>query len=190
MKRFLDVSFALVAILVLFPLFVVVSCSILATSGRPIFYVQSRIGKSKRQFRLIKFRTMVNNADALKVSLFDKNEATFPFFKIKDDSRITPIGKFLRKTSLDELPQLFNVLIGDMSIVGPRPVLIEEATFLNDRRFTVRPGITGPTQIYRDKNLSLGERDQLELTYTRSKHKLCTDLRIILKTLRVVFKGV
>ena len=189
MKNFFDKAFALTAIILLSPLFLIVSCLILVTSSRPIFYIQDRVGKNKKIFRLIKFRTMVKNADELKASLSKQNEAVFPFFKIKNDSRITPIGKFLRKTSLDELPQLFNVLRGDMSIVGPRPVLPEEALFLEDYRFDVRPGITGPTQIYRDKKLSLDKRNQLELYYIQRKHKLLTDLRIILKTLCVVFKG-
>ena len=189
MKRIIDVLLSLAAIIVLLPLFIIISCAVLISSGWPIFYIHNRVGKDRRQFRLIKFRTMVNNADALKPTLATQNEATFPFFKIKNDVRITKIGRILRKTSLDELPQLFNILIGDMSIVGPRPVLIDESAFLNNSRFTVRPGLTGPTQIYRDKKLSLDEMNKLEMDYVQSKHKLIVDLCIICKTLRVVFKG-
>lgn len=189
MKRVFDVIFSFTAIIILSPLLLLISLLVLITSGRPIFYLQNRVGKDRKQFRLIKFRSMVKNADELKVKMFAQNEATFPYFKIKNDSRITPIGKFLRKTSLDELPQLFNVLKGDMSIVGVRPVLPEEAVHLEDFRFTAEAGITGATQLYRDKKLSLKGISQIEKEYIHRKHKFWGDILIIFKTFRVVFKG-
>ena len=189
MKRFFDVALSLCAIILLIPLFIVVSCLILITSGRPIFYVQKRVGMNRRRFKMYKFRTMVKNADALKDTLAEQNEEMFPFFKVKNDPRITKLGKILRKTSIDELPQLFNVLKGDMSIVGPRPLLPMESYYFEDERFDVLPGITGPTQIYRDKRMGVAERERIERDYILSKHQMLADMRIILKTVGVVFKG-
>lgn len=185
MKRSAEVILSAAAIIILSPLLVIISLAILISSGWPIFYVQERVGKDKKVFRLIKFRTMVRNADALKAYMWNENEAVYPFFKINKDTRITKIGRILRKLSLDELPQLFNVLMGDMAFVGPRPVLREEAAHLNELRFTVRPGITGPTQIYRNKQMGLNERNKLEIEYIQNKN----DLSLILKTFKVVFKG-
>lgn len=185
MKRSAEVILSAATIIILSPLLVIISLAVLISSGWPIFYVQERVGKDKKVFRLIKFRTMVRNADALKAQMWNENEAVYPFFKINKDTRITKIGKALRKLSLDELPQLFNVLIGDMAFVGPRPVLKEEAAHLNELRFMVRPGITGPTQIYRNKQMDLNERNKLEIEYIQNKN----DLSLILKTFKVVFKG-
>ena len=117
------------------------------------------------------------------------NEANFPFFKCSSDPRVTPIGRILRKTSIDEIPQLINILKGEMSFVGPRPVLPEEAKYIIDEHFWVKPGLTGPTQIHREKNLTLEEYNLLDREFVNSKHPIWRDLVIILKTFKVVFKG-
>lgn len=189
MKRLFDIVLALCALIILSPILAAAALAVLICSGRPIFYVQERVGKGGRIFRIIKFRTMVRDADELKATLLSENEAPFPFFKIKNDSRITQIGRILRRTSIDELPQLFCVLRGDMSIVGPRPVLKEEAEHLDALRFTVHPGLTGPTQIYRGVRITPSERAMLESEYILAEHRLLTDMRIILATVRVVFRG-
>lgn len=189
MKRFCDIVLSLLALIVLSPLFVFIGIAIFIDSGAPIFYTQTRVGKGRKTFRLIKFRTMVKNADKIKAELYAQNEAAFPYFKIKNDSRITRVGKFLRKTSLDELPQLINIIKGEMSIVGCRPVFPEEAVHLKDIRFTVNAGLTGATQIHRNENLPLDEIERLEAEYVNHPNKFWADLCIILKTFKVVFKG-
>lgn len=189
MKRTFDLVVSVLALIVLSPLFVIVAIAILIDSGAPIFYTQTRVGKRRKPFRLIKFRTMVKNADKLKSKMYSQNEAAFPYFKIRNDSRITKVGKFLRRTSIDELPQLFNIIKGDMSIVGCRPVLPQEASYLKDIRFEVDAGLTGITQIHRNENLALDEIERLEAEYVNSTKRMWLDLCIIFKTFKVVFKG-
>jgi exopolysaccharide biosynthesis polyprenyl glycosylphosphotransferase len=145
-KRILDLAISFVLLVALTPLFLVVAALIKLTSPGPVFFRQERMGINKRRFVIYKFRTMVPNAEEMMESLEDLNEVSGPVFKIMDDPRITPIGKFLRRTSIDELPQLFNILKGDMSLVGPRPLPVRDYQGFNQdwqrRRFTVRPGIT------------------------------------------------
>lgn len=188
MKRILDIIFSLLLIILLSPLFLILSFMILVSCGRPIFFKQKRVGKDRKEFILYKFRSMVQNAEQEKYKLLQFNEAAPPFFKMKDDPRITPIGRVLRKLSLDELPQLFNILKGDMSFVGPRPTIVEEARYLSGTRFKCRPGLTGPTQIFREKVLNLNEIQELEDNYV-NKNSIFNDFIIVLKTFAVVFKG-
>ena len=187
--KFFNIIIALILLIVLSPLFIIVSLLILILDGKPIFYTQERVGKDKRIFKIFKFRTMVNNADELKNQLLSENEATFPFFKIREDKRITKIGKILRKTSIDELPQLINVIKGDMSFVGVRPILKEEMPYLSEERFLVNAGMTGPTQILRGEKLTLDEINEVESKYAKNKNIL-NDLKIVFKTFLVIFKGV
>jgi lipopolysaccharide/colanic/teichoic acid biosynthesis glycosyltransferase len=150
-----------------------------------VFYRQQRVGKGGRLFDVVKFRTMVPDAHALRHDLVSMNEADGPLFKIRNDPRVTRVGRFLRKTSIDELPQLWNVLRGEMSLVGPRPALPEEAALwsadLRDR-LRVQPGITGMWQVSGRSNTSFEEYSRLDLYYV-DNWSLLTDLSILGKTL-------
>jgi lipopolysaccharide/colanic/teichoic acid biosynthesis glycosyltransferase len=144
-KRMLDVALSTVGLVVLSPLLLLIALAIVIDSGRPVLYSQSRTGFEGRVFRIWKFRTMVRNAEARRAELLELNEAPYPAFKIRNDPRLTRIGRFLRKSSADELPQLWNVLLGDMSLVGPRPLPTIEADLLDlagRQRLLARPGIT------------------------------------------------
>jgi exopolysaccharide biosynthesis polyprenyl glycosylphosphotransferase len=191
-KRCLDVVGAAAALIVLSPLLAVVAIAVKLTSDGPVLYAQERCGLNRRRFRMLKFRTMVVNAEALQASLEDANEADGPVFKIAVDPRITPIGKFLRRTSIDELPQLINVLRGQMSLVGPRPLPlrdVERFTCSSDlRRFSVRPGLTCLWQISGRSSLSFGEWVRLDLLYIDS-WSLALDLSILVRTLPAVVRG-
>ena len=159
-------------------------------SPGPIVYSQLRIGKDGRPFRMYKFRTMVENAEELKASLAHLNVLPPPDFKIPDDPRVTRVGKFLRKTSLDELPQFVNVLKGDMSIVGPRPAEDGMDTYRlwYGERLEVPPGITGIWQLEGRAAISFDERLRYDLEYIRTM-SLWLDLKLIVRTVLVVFKG-
>ena len=149
-KRVFDVAMAAVLLIVLIPLFAAITLAVVLDSGWPVLYSQRRAGMGGQHFSIWKFRTMVKNADALKPQLMALNEAPFPAFKIRNDPRITGVGRFLRKSSMDELPQLWNVLKGEMSLVGPRPLPVSEAdrvTGLGRGRLSARPGITCTWQI-------------------------------------------
>ena len=145
-KRSIDLIVSTIVLIVLSPLFLCVAALIKMTSPGPVFFGQKRVGLNKRHFTMYKFRTMVPDAERIQEELLHLNEMTGPVFKIKNDPRITPIGRFLRKTSIDELPQLFNVLLGDMSLVGPRAMSVRDYQLFNEdwqrRRFSVPPGIT------------------------------------------------
>jgi lipopolysaccharide/colanic/teichoic acid biosynthesis glycosyltransferase len=201
-KRVADVILASIGILVLSPVFAVIALGILMDSGRPIFYRQRRIAFDRRRgarrnprertFVCWKFRTMVQDAEALQAELAARNVAPFPAFKVQGDPRITRIGRFLRRSSLDELPQLWNVLRGEMSLVGPRPPLPEEVAKYDDfalQRLAVRPGITCVWQIsHRHKrSASFGEWVEQDIEYIRTWSPMA-DLALICKTVVVVFK--
>jgi lipopolysaccharide/colanic/teichoic acid biosynthesis glycosyltransferase len=144
-KRLFDVVFAATGLVALSPLLALIALAIVIDSGWPVMYSQSRTGFEGRVFRIWKFRTMVRNAEAMRAELLELNEAPYPAFKIRNDPRLTRIGRFLRKSSADELPQLWNVLLGDMSLVGPRPLPTIEADLLDlagRQRLLARPGIT------------------------------------------------
>lgn len=185
MKRMIDIFFSALGLLVLMPLFVVVAILIkLEDPKGKVFFRQNRVGKNEKQFPMYKFRSMVSNAEELKENLMAYNEVSGAMFKIKSDPRITQIGRFLRKTSIDELPQLWNVLIGQMSLVGPRPPLPEEVaqyTEYDKQRLTVTPGCTGYWQVNARNSVGFDEMVQLDLTYIHIRSTML-DLKIIAKT--------
>ncbi len=191
-KRLVDIVASAAMSLVLLPVFLLTALLIKLTSPGPVFFVQKRLGLNKRHFGIYKFRTMVVDAEKRMKEIEHLNEVTGPVFKIKNDPRITPIGKFLRKTSIDELPQLFNVLRGDMSLVGPRPLPLRDYEGFNEdwqrRRFSVRPGVTCLWQIGGRSSISFEEWMQLDLQYI-DKWSLLLDFKILLKTIPAVLKG-
>ena len=194
-KRAFDLLASLLLIILLSPLFLVVAFLVKLTSpGGPVFFVQERIGLRKRKIKVIKFRTMVPGAEQSVTALERFNEASGPVFKIKDDPRITFLGRFLRRTSIDELPQLFNVLKGDMSLVGPRPLPLRDyAGFSQDwhrRRFSVKPGITCLWQIYGRSSLSLPFEKWMQLDMEYIDHwSLWLDFKILAQTIPAVIEG-
>jgi exopolysaccharide biosynthesis polyprenyl glycosylphosphotransferase len=192
LKRTLDVSLSLVAMLLLSPLFLLATLIVKLTSPGPGFFVQERVGLNKRRFRLYKFRTMVADAEQRQQEIEHLNEVSGPVFKIRNDPRLTPVGKFLRKTSIDELPQLFNVLKGDMSLVGPRPFPLRDYQgFDHDwqrRRFSVRPGITCLWQINGRSSIPFEKWMELDMQYI-DQWSLWMDLKILAKTIPAVLKG-
>ncbi len=191
-KRLMDIVVSSVLLVALSPLFLATAIAIKATSKGPVFFVQKRLGLNKRLFKLYKFRTMVENAEELQKELEALNEADGPVFKIKNDPRVTPVGRFLRKSSIDELPQLLNVLKGDMSLVGPRPLPVRDYNEFDqhwfNRRFSVRPGITCLWQISGRSNISFTQWIEMDLKYI-DNWSLGLDLRILLKTIPVVLSG-
>lgn len=171
------------------PIFLLIILLIKATSKGPAFFIQERCGLYGRTFSLIKFRTMVNNAEQLKEKLQKDNEADGPVFKIHHDPRITRLGKFLRKTSLDELPQLLNVLLGHMSLVGPRPPLPDEVKKYEPwqrRRLSMKPGLTCTWQVNGRNTLNFERWMRLDLEYI-DQWSLTLDTKILLKTIKEVF---
>ena len=192
LKRTLDVSLSLVAMLLLSPLFVLAALIVKLTSPGPAFFVQERVGLNRRRFRLYKFRTMVVDAAQRQREVEHLNEALGPVFKIRNDPRLTPMGKFLRKTSIDELPQLFNVLKGDMSLVGPRPMSVRDYSLFDQdwqrRRFSVRPGITCLWQINGRSSLPFDKWMELDMEYI-DHWSLGLDFKILAKTIPAVLKG-
>ncbi len=190
-KRSLDIILASIALLLLLPLLMIISCIICITDQGPIIYCQKRVGRYGQHFMFFKFRSMVTNADALKTQLSAHNEATGPIFKMRNDPRITPIGRFLRKTSLDEIPQLWNVLKGDMSLVGPRPHLQSEIDAYPDyptERLSVIPGLICYREIQGRSGLSFERWLELDLEYVR-KQSLKTDLNILLRAIPAILMG-
>jgi len=191
-KRALDISLSFLALLLLSPVFLLAALIVRLTSPGPVFFVQERVGLNKRRFRMIKFRTMVADAERRQREIESLNEAAGPVFKIRNDPRVTPVGKFLRKTSIDELPQLFNVLKGDMSLVGPRPLPERDYNgFHQDwqrRRFSVRPGITCLWQINGRNTCPFEKWMQLDMQYI-DQWSLGLDFKILAKTIPAVVKG-
>lgn len=188
-KRIIDVLCSLAGMLVLFPVFAMVALLIKWEDSKgPVFFYQTRVGKNGQPFRMYKFRSMVTDAEARLPHLLQQNEIDGAMFKMKDDPRITSIGKWIRKTSIDELPQLYNVLKGEMSLVGPRPALPREVEKYSDydrKRLLVTPGCTGLWQISGRNHLSFREMVELDLEYI-SQQKISLDVKIILKTFRML----
>lgn len=188
LKRLFDFVASLAAIILLLIPGLVVALLIYFDDRGPVFYSQIRVGKNGRRFRMWKFRSMVVNADKLKEQLQDQNEISGAMFKIKDDPRITSVGKIIRKYSIDELPQLLNVLVGDMSLVGPRPPLPDEVKHYTDydkQRLLVVPGCTGLWQVTKRNEASFKEMVALDIKYIN--HSSCWyDLKIIFKTVGVI----
>jgi lipopolysaccharide/colanic/teichoic acid biosynthesis glycosyltransferase len=191
LKYGLDPLLSALLLLLLSPVMIGIALAILITMGKPVLFFQSRAGLHGRHFRMVKFRTMVPNAETLQRALLPSNEMGGPVFKIKGDHRITRLGRILRKTSLDELPQLFNVLAGSMSLVGPRPLPITEQEQIRGwqrRRLSMKPGITGLWQVSGRSQLDFQEWMLLDLKYVE-QWSLLLDLEILLRTIPVVFTG-
>jgi exopolysaccharide biosynthesis polyprenyl glycosylphosphotransferase len=183
-KRSLDIVVSATNLLLLSPVMAVIAVAIVVSSGRPVFFRQDRVGFKGKTFRMIKFRTMEVGADGVKIDLRERNDVDGPLFKLHNDPRVTKIGKFLRSTSLDETPQLVNVLLGKMSLVGPRPFVPDESAGLDGwaaRRFDVRPGMTGLWQISGRNDLPFEELRQLDYAYVAS-WSLWWDLKILWHT--------
>lgn len=195
-KRMADIIGALVGCIILIPLTIGIwIANILSKDYGPIFYVQKRIGKNGKVFTMYKYRSMVVNADKkLRKYLIENEEANEEFLtyrKLKDDPRITPIGKFIRKTSLDEFPQFINVLKGDMSLVGPRPYMPREKRVMKKayREITkVKPGLTGPWQVNGRSEITLEDRIKMDIDYVKNENML-SDMKFLFKTVLKVFKG-
>jgi exopolysaccharide biosynthesis polyprenyl glycosylphosphotransferase len=191
-KRIIDLTVSVTLLFVAFPLLVLVSVIIKLTAPGPVFFSQDRIGFNKRRFRLIKFRTMVSDAEELQATLEKVNEMDGPVFKIKNDPRVTKFGRWLRKTSIDELPQLLNVLKGDMSLVGPRPLPVRDYSAFNvdwqRRRFSVLPGITCTWQVNGRNTISFEDWMKMDMEYI-DNWKLSEDLKILFRTIPAVIKG-
>lgn len=188
LKRLIDAALSLAVLAILFPVMLVVALLIKLTSPGPVFFVQKRVGMNQRQFNLYKFRSMDANAEERKSDLLHLNERDGPAFKIENDPRITRIGRFIRKTSIDELPQLFNVLSGEMSLVGPRPPLPEEVKkyeWLFRKRLSVKPGVTCIWQISGRNSVSFDRWMEMDHEYIES-WSLWLDLRILIKTIPAV----
>jgi exopolysaccharide biosynthesis polyprenyl glycosylphosphotransferase len=192
LKRLVDLVGATVGLVLLAPVLALGAVAVKLSSPGPVLYTQDRYGLYRRRFRLYKLRTMVDGADALQESLEALNEASGPVFKIKADPRITRVGRVLRRTSIDEIPQLVNVLRGDMSLVGPRPLPSRDVARFTEgalvRRFSVRPGLTGLWQISGRSELSFDRWIALDLQYI-DRWSLGLDARIILKTIPAVLRG-
>jgi exopolysaccharide biosynthesis polyprenyl glycosylphosphotransferase len=191
-KRVLDFTLALIGVVLVAPVFLVVPILIKLTSPGPVFFIQKRLGLNKRIFCVYKFRTMVADAEQRLPEVEHLNEVSGPVFKIKDDPRVTRLGKFLRKTSIDELPQLFNVLKGEMSLVGPRAMQLRDCNgFEQDwhrRRFSVPPGITCLWQVNGRSSIPFEKWMELDMEYI-DKWSLWLDLQILVKTIPAVLKG-
>ena len=186
-KRGLDLGLTVLSAPIVLPLLAASAVAIRVDTPGPILFRQDRMGKDGRLFRMVKLRTMVRNAEALKWSALDGHSV---HFKTLDDPRITRVGRVLRKTSLDELPQLWNVLRGEMSLVGPRPTSVGLATYdpWHTERLEVRPGLTGPWQVHGRNASTFDERVRLDLRYVRGM-SLREDIVLLVKTVLVVFKG-
>jgi lipopolysaccharide/colanic/teichoic acid biosynthesis glycosyltransferase len=191
MKRALDLTVASGSLLVLLPVFLIIAAAIKVTSPGPVFFRQERVGRQMQRFWMLKFRSMVANAEDLRQQMAGLNDAQGISFKIFRDPRVTSLGRWLRRTSLDELPQLVNVLTGDMSLVGPRPIPVWVAEQLNKgdylRRFTVQPGLTGLWQV-EGRQQDFDWMALQDLRYV-DNWSLGVDLKILLATIPAVFRG-
>lgn len=191
LKRAMDLLICALALPFLLTTFVLCALLIkLDSPGGPIFFKQQRTGRGGRRFWMYKFRTMVPNAEALKKELMHLNELQWPDFKITNDPRITRVGRILRKTSLDELPQIINVIKGEMSLVGPRPTSFDRSTYLlwQTERLDVAPGITGLWQIVGRAETEFDERLRLDIAYIE-RQSLWFDINILIRTALAVFEG-
>ena len=189
-KRAMDIIGSLCGIILLSPLLIIVALAIKIEDPKgSIFFSQQRCGKDNKLFPMYKFRSMVSNAEELLEELMEHNEMDGPVFKIKDDPRITRVGKFIRKTSIDELPQLFNILIGHMSIVGPRPAIpheVAEYSHYHKQRLLVKPGLTCIWQVSGRNSIGFDEWMEMDLEYIE-KRDLWMDIKLIFKTVGVLF---
>ncbi|MCX7778812.1 MAG: sugar transferase [Patescibacteria group bacterium] len=190
-KRIFDLVFSILFLILFFPLFLIISLVIKIDSEGPVFVKLKRVGERGKIFSLLKFRSMIRGAEKMKKNLLPLSERKGPLFKMENDPRITRFGKFLRKTSLDELPQLVNVLKGEMSLVGPRPHEPEEVALYENyqkRLLNIKPGMTGLAQIYGRSNLPFEEEAKIDIYYIEN-WSIWKDLEIILKTIPLVLSG-
>ncbi|MDY3362004.1 sugar transferase [Clostridium celatum] len=188
-KRITDIVLSSIGLLLLSPILIIVAIAIKIDSRGPIIFKQDRVGKDGKIFSMYKFRSMVVNAEELKQQLQSQNEMSGPMFKIKNDPRITKIGRFIRKTSIDELPQLLNVIKGDMSLVGPRPSLPKEVSQFKPwmkERLLVKPGLTCFWQVMGRNNISFEEWMKLDIKYVHEMN-YWLDIKLIFKTFFVLF---
>lgn len=188
-KRALDIIASTLGLIILSPILLIVAILIKLESKGPAIFSQKRIGLNKKEFKMYKFRSMVQNAEELKEKLAKKNEMSGPMFKMKNDPRVTKVGKFIRKTSIDELPQLINVLKGEMSLVGPRPSLPKEVLKFEPwmlKRLSVKPGLTCYWQVSGRNNIDFENWMKLDLQYVNDR-SFWLDLKLILKTVTVLF---
>jgi lipopolysaccharide/colanic/teichoic acid biosynthesis glycosyltransferase len=191
LKRIIDFVLSAAALVLLLPLIVVIACAVWIDNGRPVFFTQLRAGQNGRPFKMLKFRSMVPNAEGMLGDLLSFDALDAPMFKLRSDPRVTPLGRFLRRTSLDELPQIVNVLRGQMSLVGPRPEQIELVERYDEShrfRLAVKPGMTGPMQVYGRGDLRFEERLAVERDYIENL-SVARDLRILGLTIASVFHG-
>ena len=189
-KQAVDFIGAIVILAMLLPVLLAVAIAV-RLDGGPVFFTQTRIGRSGQTFRMVKFRSMIVNAEAVKQQLMSQNEGSGPLFKMRNDPRITKVGHFIRKYSIDELPQLINVLTGSMSLIGPRPHLPAETARYSGtarRRLAVRPGLTGLWQVSGRSDLSWEESVALDLRYVE-QWSLAMDAKIVAKTFGAVLAG-
>jgi len=187
-KRIFDIILGSILLVIFIPFFSVVATLIKITSSGPVFFLQKRCGKNRREFKMYKFRTMIKDAETLKIQL--KNDVDGPMFKMKNDPRITFIGRFLRRWSLDELPQLFNVLKGEMSLVGPRPLSNDEMTRNNEWkeiRLSVKPGVTGLWQTTGKSSGKFSDWIKYDTEYVK-KRSLFFDFKILFLTITAVLR--
>lgn len=188
-KRAFDFGASLVGLVCLSPVLLATAVAIKLESEGPVIFSQDRVGLNRKKFKMYKLRSMVSNAEELKEKLLEQNEMSGPMFKMKDDPRITKVGKFIRKTSIDELPQLINVLKGDMSLVGPRPSLPKEVKQFEPwmyERLQVKPGLTCYWQVSGRNNIDFEDWMKLDVKYVRER-SLLGDLKLVFKTFFVLF---
>jgi len=190
LKRTMDILGSGIGLILLSPIFILVALAIKVEDPKgKMFFAQERCGKNNKIFKMYKFRSMVSNAEELLEELMYENEMDGPVFKIKEDPRITKVGKFIRKTSIDELPQLYNILMGDMSIVGPRPAIPHEVAEYNEyqkQRLLVKPGLTCIWQVSGRNSIGFDEWVDMDLEYI-GKRNLWMDIKLIFKTVGVLF---
>ena len=182
-KRVLDITLCLLALPCILPIILLCSVLIYIDNPGPIFFKQLRTGKGGRRFKMFKLRTMATNAEEMKLKYAHLNELTWPDFKITNDPRVTRVGRILRKTSLDELPQIFNIIKGDMSIVGPRPTSFDMSTYSlwHTERLEVQPGLTGLWQVSGRSDLDFDDRLRLDIEYIENQ-SFWLDVKIIIRT--------
>lgn len=185
-KRFFDIVASLAALVVLSPIFLITAIIIMIDDFGNPFFIQERTGYNGEKFRMIKFRTMYKDAEERKKDLLEHNEADGIHFKIKDDPRILPHAKFIRKTSIDELPQLINVFFGKMTVIGPRPFVVKEQEQLPYDRLLVKPGLSCYWQLSDRERMPINEQLELDYKYIRER-SFRTDFKIILKTIALIF---
>lgn len=192
MKRLIDIFGSIIGLILLSPIFLIVAILIKVEDPKgPVFFKQVRVGKDETEFHMYKFRSMVSNAEEQLKELLTLNEVSGAMFKMKNDPRITKIGKFIRRTSIDELPQLWNVLIGNMSLVGPRPPLIREVNEYSNfdkQRLLVTPGCTGLWQVSGRSNLNFYQMVKLDIEYI-SNRTIWNDIKIIIKTILMLINS-